>query len=139
MLAKLIYFRKSFTFKDLMSNNRWTHPNNLFAFGVTLICSQLPTNYIFMFYHFKPKKTRGLRDSVIFWGRANSSPYFLNFWTKIYLTIKLCRNNFQTLTQIWVGFLGVRFEVVVVGELSCLKLVTIMLETSNVAQKYKHM
>ena len=42
VLAELTYFRKSFTFKDLILNNRCI--NNLFAFGVTLICSQLPTN-----------------------------------------------------------------------------------------------
>ena len=47
----------------------------------------------------------------------------------------------HVLTLIWVGFLGVRFEV---GEEWCkitpssLKLVRIMLETWNLVRKYKH-
>ena len=47
-------------------------------------------------------------------------------------------NNNIVLTLTWVGFLGVRFEVRV-GKLPpppCLKLVRIMLETSNLARKY---
>ena len=40
-------------------------------------------------------------------------------------------------TLIWVGYLGVRFEVGGGGELPRLKLVKIMLETSNLARKYK--
>ena len=50
VFAKLIYFRKPFTFTDQILNNRCI--NNLFAFGLTLICSQLPTNNFFMFYYF---------------------------------------------------------------------------------------
>ena len=45
----------------------------------------------------------------------------------------------NALTLIWVGFLGVRFAVVVVGgKISppCLKPVRIMLETLNLARKY---
>ena len=39
--------------------------------------------------------------------------------------------------EIWVGFLGVRFEVG--GETTpCLKLVRYMLETSNLARQYTH-
>ena len=41
------------------------------------------------------------------------------------------------LMLIWVGFLGVCLEVV--GGWGCLKLVRIMLETSNLAHKYTHM
>ena len=42
----------------------------------------------------------------------------------------------QLLTPIWVGFLGVRFEVG--GKITpCLKLVRIILEISNLARKYK--
>ena len=51
--------------------------------------------------------------------------------------------HYLTLTLIWVDFLGVHFEVVWGGEggvklipPSCLKLVRIMLETSNLALKY---
>ena len=40
------------------------------------------------------------------------------------------------LTQIWVGVLGVRFEVGGKITSPCLKLVKIMLETSNLASKY---
>ena len=41
------------------------------------------------------------------------------------------------LTLIWVGFLGVRFEVGGGGQIPPrLKLVRIMLETSNLARKY---
>ena len=49
----------------------------------------------------------------------------------------------HTLTLIWMDFLGVRFEVCVCvcggggGKITpCLKPVTIMLETSNLARKY---
>ena len=42
----------------------------------------------------------------------------------------------STLTLIWVRFLGVRFEVGGRGKITpCLKLVRIMLETSNLAGK----
>ena len=41
-----------------------------------------------------------------------------------------------TITLIWVGFLGVRFEVGGVKLPLCLKLVRILLETSNLARKY---
>ena len=50
--------------------------------------------------------------------------------------------HYLTLTLLWVDFLGVHFEVVWGGEgvklipPSCLKLVRIMLETSNLARKY---
>ena len=45
-----------------------------------------------------------------------------------------------SLTLIWVGFLGVRFEVRGGVKLTpCLKLVRIMLETSNLARKYTHL
>ena len=52
-----------------------------------------------------------------------------------------CWNFIQpcALTLIWVGFLGVRFEVGGGDKITpppCLKLVTIMLETSNLARKY---
>ena len=40
------------------------------------------------------------------------------------------------LTLIWVGFLGVPFEVVGWGKISSLKLVRIMLETLHLARKY---
>ena len=41
------------------------------------------------------------------------------------------------LTLIWVGFIGVHFEVGEGGvKLLCLKLVRIMLEASNLARKY---
>ena len=129
MLAKLIYFRKFFTFKDLTSNNRWTHPNNLFAFGVKLFLHVLP---------FLSLKRLVVWGTLQFLGGGQIlDPNLLNFWTKISLTIKRCRNNFQTFALIWLGFLGVRFEVVV-GErrLPHLKLVRIMLETSNSAHKY---
>ena len=79
----------------------------------------------------------GVWGTLQFWGGGPIlHPNLLSFWTKISLT-KLCKNNFQTSAIIWVGFLGVCFEVVVVGELSHLKL-WIMLETSNLAHKYRH-
>ena len=47
---------------------------------------------------------------------------------------------FFTLTLIWVGFLGVRFEVWGEGgkNTPCLKLVRIMLENWNLVGKYTH-
>ena len=42
----------------------------------------------------------------------------------------------HTLSLIWVGFLGVRFEVEAGKITPCLKLVRIMLETSNLARKF---
>ena len=42
------------------------------------------------------------------------------------------------LTQIWVGFLGVRFEVVGSKTILCLKLVRIILETWNLFCKHAH-
>ena len=47
---------------------------------------------------------------------------------------------FDILTLIWLGFLEVQFEVGVEGgEIPlCLKLVRIMLQTSNLARKYTH-
>ena len=50
-------------------------------------------------------------------------------------------HRYSFLILIWVGFLGVRFEVVGVKlnppPISCLKLIGIMLETWNLIRKYK--
>ena len=52
--------------------------------------------------------------------------------------------KFSILTLIWVGFLGVRFEVakgadkITLPPPLCLKLVRIILETYNLASKYTH-
>ena len=52
--------------------------------------------------------------------------------------------KFSILTLIWVGFLGVRFEVakgadkITLPPPLCLKLVRIILETTNLASKYTH-
>ena len=43
------------------------------------------------------------------------------------------------LTLIWVDFLGICFEVGEVGKITpCLKLVRVMLETSNLVNTYTH-
>ena len=73
-----------------------------------------------------------------------TSRYFCKFWDILVVTICFififagifCQVSYVTL--IWVGFLGVRFEMG--GKISpCLKLVRIMLETWNLVRKYTHM
>ena len=57
--------------------------------------------------------------------------YTILSFTRKYTTLTQCL--FLILILIWVGFLGVRFEV---GKEGGLKLVRITLETSNLARKY---
>ena len=56
------------------------------------------------------------------------------------MKIGRCLERSGLLTLIWVGFLGVHFEVGGEGKIitppPCLKLVRIMLKTSNLARKY---
>ena len=67
----------------------------------------------------------------------------IKFWVESQILLKYIKNTslsfpvfvMNHLILIWVGFLGVRFEVLLP---SYLKLVTIMLENSNLARKYTH-
>ena len=68
---------------------------------------------------------------------------FFNSWNEMITEVPLPFYDHYSLILIWVGSLGVRFEVVRVKlpplPHPCLKLVRIMLETWNLVRKYTHM
>ena len=97
-----------------------------------------------MMYSIK-KKNSGQRQKIVFFGlwvaKNFTARHHVNYFINRILTIhstcincKLLPGNRKDLTLIWVGFLGVYFQVGVKLP-PCLKLDRIMLETSNVARK----